>query len=75
MGVVEGLTVTVVARHGIDADGLDTAASVLGVEEGLALIDSYAGASGVMVQRRGAETRVIASTRFPATAMVSKPAR
>jgi thiamine biosynthesis lipoprotein len=65
MGVVEDVTVTVVARHGIDADGLDTAASVLGIARGLALIDSYPDAAGVIVLRRGAETRVIGSRRFP----------
>jgi thiamine biosynthesis lipoprotein len=65
MGVVDDLTVTVLARHGIDADGLDTAASVLGTARGLALIDAYPGAAGVIVERRGTESRVITSKRFP----------
>lgn len=75
MGVVADLTVTVVARHGIDADGLDTAASVLGIERGLALIDSYPDAAGVVVQRQGAETRVVTSMRFPTVSAVSQAPR
>ena len=38
--LTDDITVTVVATHGLDADGLDTAVSVLGVEKGLALIES-----------------------------------
>ena len=30
MGLVDDITVTVIAPHGLDADGLDTAVSVLG---------------------------------------------
>src|SRR4029450_8156145 len=40
MGVTEDLTVTVLARTGLVADGLDTAISVLGIARGLALIES-----------------------------------
>lgn len=65
MGVVEDLTVTVIARHGLDADGLDTAVSVLGAARGMALIESRAGAAGVIVQRTAAGTRVLTSSRFP----------
>lgn len=36
---------TVIARRGIDADGLDTAAALLGPEEGARLIESVAGAA------------------------------
>ena len=41
MGLVDDITVAVIARHGLDADGLDTAVSVLGADRGLALIESY----------------------------------
>ena len=37
MGLVDDITVTVIAQHGIDADGLDTAVSVVGAQRGLAL--------------------------------------
>ena len=40
IGLTDDITVTVVATNGLDADGLDTAISVLGVERGLALIES-----------------------------------
>jgi thiamine biosynthesis lipoprotein len=40
MGITSQMAVTIVARRGIDADGLATAASVLGVERGLAFIES-----------------------------------
>jgi quinoprotein glucose dehydrogenase len=38
MGLTDSITVTVVARRGIDADALDTAVSVLGPERGRELI-------------------------------------
>ena len=42
MGLVADITVTVIAPHGADADGLDTAISVLGADRGLALVESRA---------------------------------
>ena len=51
MGLVDDITVTVIARHGLDADGLDTAVSVLGAERGLALIESRPGAAALIIQR------------------------
>ena len=50
MGLTDDLTVTVVATHGLAADGLDTAISVLGVERGLALIESRPDAAALIVQ-------------------------
>ena len=38
MGLVDDITVTVVAPHGLESDGLDTAAGVLGAGRGLALM-------------------------------------
>jgi thiamine biosynthesis lipoprotein len=67
MGLVSDITVTVIARHGLDADGLDTAVSVLGADRGLALVESH-GAAALVVQRTGASTTVRASSRFPALA-------
>ena len=68
MGLVEDLTVTVVARHGLDADGLDTAASVLGPERGMALIESRPGAAGLIIRRTSEGTTVLTSRRFRALA-------
>jgi thiamine biosynthesis lipoprotein len=74
MGLVNDITVTVVARHGIDADGLDTAASVLGAERGLALIESYPDAAGLIIQRTSAGVTALASSRFLELAARHAPA-
>ena len=64
MGLVDDITVTVIARHGLDADGLDTAISVLGADRGLALIESRPGTAALIIQRTSAGTIVRASSRF-----------
>ena len=64
MGLVDDITVTVVAPHGLDADGLDTAVSVLGAERGLALIESRPGAAALVIQRTATGTTVRPSSRF-----------
>jgi FAD:protein FMN transferase len=50
LGLTERRSVTVIAPEGITADGLDTAACVLGPEKGLALIESTPGAAGLFVR-------------------------
>jgi thiamine biosynthesis lipoprotein len=67
MGLAGDITVTVIARTGLDADGLDTAVSVLGAERGLPLVASR-GAAALVVQRTGAKTTVLTSPNFPALA-------
>jgi thiamine biosynthesis lipoprotein len=64
MGLVDDITVTVVAPHGLEADGLDTAASVLGAERGLALIESHPNAAALIIERTNAGTKVRQSSRF-----------
>lgn len=64
MGLVKDITVTVIAPHGLEADGLDTAISVLGAERGLALIESRPGVAALIIQRSSAETTMLASSRF-----------
>ena len=64
MGLGDDLTVTVVAPHGLHADGLDTAISVLGVERGLRLIESRQGAAALIVQRGPGGTTATPSSRF-----------
>ena len=66
--LTDDITVTVVAPHGLDADGLDTAASVLGVEKGLALIESRPDAAALIVHRTPDGTKLVASSRFTALA-------
>ena len=57
MGLTDDITVTVVAPHGLEADGLDTAVSVLGPRRGLALIESRPGVAAFIVQRTTPERR------------------
>jgi FAD:protein FMN transferase len=59
-------TTTVIARHGVDADGLDTTAAVLGIERGLALVEATPGAS-VFMMRLEPDGRTIfrTSSRWP----------
>jgi len=64
MGLVSDLTVTVVARHGLEADGLDTAISVMGPERGLALIESHPRAAALIIDRTAGTMRVSLSPRF-----------
>jgi len=64
MGLVGDIIVTVIAPSGLDADGLDTAVSVLGPERGLALIESRPGVAALIVQRTNAVTNVVMSSRF-----------
>ena len=64
MGLVNDITVTVVAAHGLEADGLDTAASVLGPERGLALIESHRDAAGLILHRSKEGVTASASARF-----------
>jgi thiamine biosynthesis lipoprotein len=64
LGLIDDITVTVVAKHGLDADGLDTAISVLGPERGLALIESREDAAALIIQRTSTGIKTRASSRF-----------
>ena len=63
-GLADDITVTVIAPHGLEADGLDTAASILGAERGLALIESHPHAAGLIIEHTNTGTRVKESSRF-----------
>ncbi len=62
-GLVNDITVTVVAPHGLEADGLDTAAGVLGARRGLALIESH-GAAGLIIEKKNGSIAATVSARF-----------
>jgi thiamine biosynthesis lipoprotein len=49
LGLVGRRSVTVVARQGVIADGLDTAICVIGVERGLKLLESMQDVAGLLV--------------------------
>jgi thiamine biosynthesis lipoprotein len=66
-------TTTVVAPHGLQADGLDTAASVLGGEAGFRLLAGVPGSAALMVrQDPDGRVRHLASKDWPSP--VSAPA-
>jgi len=48
LGLTSDITTTVIARHGIDADGMATAINVLGPDLGLAFIEKQLGAAAVI---------------------------
>ena len=62
MGLTDRIAVTVVAEKGIDADGLATAVSVLGMQRGLEFVEQRTPAAVMIVDSRG---RVSQSSRFP----------
>jgi len=64
MGLAGDITVTVIAPHGLDADGLDTAVSVLGADRGLALIESRPSTAALVIERTSAGTELKPSSRF-----------
>ena len=66
LGLTGRRSVTVIARHGIQADSLSKAASVLPPEKSLALIDSIDGAATYIAVKESddAKVRVTASKRF-----------
>ena len=64
LGLTNSLTVTVVAKHGIDADAADTAADVLGVEAGLAFIESQPALSALLIRGDRHPSEVLVSKRF-----------
>jgi FAD:protein FMN transferase len=66
MGLTWPLTVTVVAKRGIDADALATAVSVLGLREGRALIESKPDVAAVMVDREPGKADIQETSRWRA---------
>jgi thiamine biosynthesis lipoprotein len=74
MGLVDDVTVTVIAPHGVLADGLDTAMSVLGPERGLALIERHPDAAGLLVVRSKEAISLHVSTRLRAL-VAAQPGR
>ena len=63
-GLLDDITVTVIAPHGMDADGPATAIGVLGVDKGLDLIERHPAAAAFIVLRTPDRPTVRASTRL-----------
>jgi thiamine biosynthesis lipoprotein len=67
-------TTTVIAPHGLDADGLDTTAAILGVDRGLALVEATPGAAVFMMRLEpDGHTTVRTSSRWPPRASDTRP--
>jgi thiamine biosynthesis lipoprotein len=63
-GLSQPISVTVVARHGIESDGMSTAVSVLGAERGLAFVERQPGVAALIVTSEHGAPRMIESSRF-----------
>ena len=61
MGLTTPITVTVVARMGVDADSLATAVSVLGADRGMAVIRKHPDSAALIITGEGAAMRVVES--------------
>ena len=64
LGLTERIQVTVIAPNATASDGLATAVSVLGVKQGLALVDSLPRTSAYILTKKDGETRAVTSRRF-----------
>lgn len=64
LGLTRDITVSVIARRGIDADSMSTAVSVLGPERGLAFIEQQPGAGAIIVTNESGRPRVTESSGF-----------
>ncbi len=62
--LVERLDVCVIAPHAAEADSFDTAVNVLGVEDGLKLIESQSGTAALIVRKNDSQAEVFESRRF-----------
>jgi thiamine biosynthesis lipoprotein ApbE len=70
------LSVTVLSKDGTLADAVSTAAFVLGPKDGLALIDSFDGMSGLIAYRAGdGQVRLVMSPKLRSAFHASNPAK
>ncbi len=66
MGLTRPIAVTIVAGHGMDADGLATAVSVMGPDRGMDFIERQSGVAALLVTGGGNTVRVLESSRWSA---------
>jgi thiamine biosynthesis lipoprotein len=64
VGLTKRLQVSIIARHATDTDALATAVSVLGVERGLKLVESRAGAAALILYPDGGRSSAVESSRL-----------
>jgi thiamine biosynthesis lipoprotein len=65
-GITDPITVSVVAQHGLEADGLDTAISLIGPKAGLELLKNYPGAQALLLIQKDGRPKLIESSGFQA---------
>ncbi|CAN5458134.1 FAD:protein FMN transferase [soil metagenome] len=66
LGLVGRMSVTVVARRGIQSDSLTKTIAVLGPEKGLSIIDGVPGAAALLIRKTAKGQEVLPSKRFEA---------
>ena len=64
LGLTERLQVSVIAKHATDTDAFDTTVSVLGIERGLALVESQPGMAVFILRKEGDRTEAFESRGF-----------
>jgi thiamine biosynthesis lipoprotein len=64
IGLPERIGVTVIARHAIDSDAFDTAASVLGAQRGMEFIEKQTDTAALFVVMKDGKKQQIESSRF-----------
>ena len=62
LGLTRDITVSVIARRGIDADSMSTAVSVLGLERGLAFIEQQPGVGAIVVTNESGQPHIAESS-------------
>jgi thiamine biosynthesis lipoprotein len=63
-GISGRSSVSVIARHGIDADSIASAVSILGPEKGLKLVEETPGAAALMIVDQDGSQKSYTSSRF-----------
>jgi thiamine biosynthesis lipoprotein len=64
MGLTHDITVTIVARHGIDSDGMSTAVSVLGAKRGFEYVERKPEMAALIIENGRDHPQVFESSRF-----------
>ena len=62
--ILRPITVAIVARRGVDADGLATAVSVLGPDRGMDFIETQPGVAALVLMGRGITAQILESSRW-----------
>ena len=64
VGLTEHLQISIISRWATDTDAFATAVSVLGVERGMALVETRPGLAAFFIRKRGREAEVFCSKRL-----------